>query len=339
MKRPTIADIARRAGVSKVAVSYALNGQRGVSKETRAHIQAIADEIGWRPNSAARMLNGARSRTIGLALCRPARVLGVEPFFMELVSGIESSLAAQSYGLLLQVVADHQQEMAVYNRWWGEGRVDGAFLVDLHVDDPRVKELEAMRMPVVVIGHPESAGSLANVWSNDDGAVYETVRYLARLGHRAIARVSGPTLFHHTGIRDLAFDLACQRLGLPALKTIRTDYTGEAGAQATRDLLETETSRPTAIVYDNDIMAIAGLSVAQELRIEIPSQLSIVAWDDSPLTRVVHPPLTALTRDIAKYGAHAATRLLALIGGERGVSYEDQSPRLTPRGSTAPPAK
>ncbi|MFG1879605.1 LacI family DNA-binding transcriptional regulator [Sphaerisporangium sp. NPDC049003] len=336
MKRPTIADIARQAGVSKGAVSYALNGQPGVSASTRARILAIADEIGWRPNSAARALNGARANTVGLALCRPARFLGVEPFFMELISGIEGELSARSYALMLQVVTDHDEEMAVYRRWWGEGRIDGAILVDLHFADPRVSEMEALGMPVVVLGHPSESGSLVPVWSDDGAAVRETVEYLAALGHRRIARVAGLPKLVHTVLRDQAFGAACAELGLPEAVTVHTDYTGEEGARATRRLLSSA-SRPTAVVYDNDIMAVAGLSVAQEMRLDVPGDLSIVAWDDSPLSQVVRPPLTALTRDIPAYGGHAAQRLLSLIEGGPVAGFEDRAARLTPRGSTAPP--
>lgn len=336
MKRPTIADIARRAGVSKGAVSYALNGQPGVSEATRARILAIAKEIGWRPNIAARALNGARAHAVGLALCRPARTLGMEPFFMELISGIEAELSARSYALLLQVVADHGAEMAVYHRWWGEGRVDGAFLVDLHVDDPRVPETESLGMPAVVIGHPSAAGSLVPVWADDSASVQETVGYLAALGHRRISRVAGLPRLVHTTIRDRAFTDACTRLGLTGHTILHTDYTGEEGARATRRLLSSP-DRPTAIVYDNDIMAVAGLAVAQEMRLDVPSDLSIVAWDDSPLCQVVRPPLTGLSRDIPAYGAHAAQRLLALIDGGKPGPLQDEAPRLTPRGSTAPP--
>ncbi|MER5422634.1 LacI family DNA-binding transcriptional regulator [Streptosporangium roseum] len=336
MKRPTIADIARRAGVSKVAVSYALNGQAGVSEATRATIMAIAAEIGWRPNSAARALNGARAHTIGLALCRPARVLGMEPFFMELISGIEGELSVRSYALMLQIVADHDQETAVYQRWWGEGRVDGAFLLDLHFADPRVTGLETLGMPAVVIGHPSESGSLASVWSDDGAAVRETIEYLAALGHRRVARVAGLPKLVHTAMRDRAFTASCDDLGLTGHVTVHTDYTGEEGARATRRLLSSPT-RPTAIVYDNDITAMAGLCVAQEMGLDVPRDLSIVAWDDSPLSQVVRPPLTALSRDIAAYGAHAAQRLLALIDGGTASAFEDRAARLTPRGSTGPP--
>jgi DNA-binding LacI/PurR family transcriptional regulator len=336
VKRPTIADIARRAGVSKVAVSYALNDRPGVSPAKRAMIKAIAEEIGWRPNSAARALNGARAHSVGLAVCRPARVLGMEPFFMELISGIESVLSAQSYALMLQVVTDHDQEIEIYRRWYGEGRVDGAIMVDLHFSDPRVAALRDLRLPAVVVGHPSEAGPLVPVWSDEASAVRETVEYLAALGHRRVARVAGLPDLVHTVLRDNEFTAVCDELGLTGHAIIHTDYTGDAGARATRRLIASP-GRPTAIVYDNDIMAVAGLSVAQEMRLDVPTDLSIVAWDDSPLSQVVRPSLTALTRDIPAYGANAARTLLSLIAGDPVTGFEDAAARLVPRGSTAPP--
>ena len=93
MKRPTIADIARRAGVTKAAVSFALNGQPGVSAATRERILAIAGEIGFQPNSAARALSDGRAGAFGLIIDRPARTLGVEPYFTQLISGIQAELS------------------------------------------------------------------------------------------------------------------------------------------------------------------------------------------------------------------------------------------------------
>lgn len=336
MKRPTIADIARRAGVSKVAVSYALNDRPGVSPAKRAAIKAIAEEIGWRPNSAARALNDARAHSVGLTLCRPARILGVEPFFMELISGIESELSGRSYALMLQVATRPDQEIEIYRRWWGEGRVDGAILVDLRFADPRIPALKDLGLPAVVIGHPSQAGALTPVWSDDAAAIRETVEYLRALGHRGIARVAGLPELVHTVLRDQAFTAACRDLGVEHHTIMHTDYTGEEGARATRRLVS-RPDRPTAIVYDNDIMAVAGMSAAHELRLRVPDDLSIVAWDDSPLCQVVRPALSALTRDIPAYGAHAARALLGLIAGERVAGVRDEPPRLTPRGSTAPP--
>ncbi|WP_433391038.1 LacI family DNA-binding transcriptional regulator [Micromonospora sp. KLBMP9576] len=338
MKRPTIADVARRAGVSKGAVSYALNGQPGVSAATRQRILAIAAEIGFNPSRAARSLSGATADAVGLALCRPARTLGIEPFFMELISGVEAELSARSYALTLQVVADQEAEVAVYRRWWGERRVDGVLVCDLRADDQRVPALEALGLPAVVIGGPAGTGGLASVWSDDAAALVETVEYLAALGHRRIARVGGLPALLHTEIRTEAFARACRRLGLADAVTVASDYTGDEGARATRRLLSAAgDARPTAVIYDNDVMAIAGLSVAQEMGLAVPTDLSIVAWDDSPLCQLVHPPLTALGRDIPAYGAHAARQLLAVIGGAPAGRIQDETAHLTPRGSTAPP--
>jgi DNA-binding LacI/PurR family transcriptional regulator len=104
MARPTIADIAERAGVSKGAVSFALNGRPGVSEETRRRILAVADEMNWRPHRAARSLGNSRAGAVGLILSRPARTLGLEPFFGQIVSGLQAGLAEDGTALQLLVV-------------------------------------------------------------------------------------------------------------------------------------------------------------------------------------------------------------------------------------------
>lgn len=337
MRRPTIGDIARRAGVSKGAVSYALNGRPGVSEETRRRILRIAAEIGWQPSSAARALSDGRADVLGLVVDRPARTLGLEPFFMQLISGIEGALSARSVGLLLHMTEDQRAEIDIYRRWWAQRRVDGVILVDLRLEDPRVEALEELRMPAVVIGGPEGAGSLPAVWSDEAEAIHSVVRYLAALGHRSIGRVAGPATLRHTDVRTRAMEKIGAGLGVETV-TINTDYSGEEGANATRSLLSRCSRRPTAIIYDNDVMAVAGLAVAQEMGIPVPDGLSIVAWDDSPLCRLVRPSLSAVSRDIAAYGAHAAECLLDVVAGRRTTGMQDATPVLVPRGSTAPPS-
>lgn len=336
MRRATIADIARAAGVSKGAVSYALNGRPGVSESTRRRILAIAAEYGWHPSSAARALSDGRAGVLGLVIDRPARTLGIESFFMQLISGIQATLSARSVGLLLQVTDDVSSELEAYRHWWAQRRVDGVIVVDLHRDDPRVGLLEQLRMPAVVIGGPQGLGSLPGVWSDDGAATTSVVEYLAALGHRRIARVAGLSNLWHTALRTQALADAAGRLGLTEMPTIHTDYTGDEGARATRALLSRRPA-PTAIIYDNDVMAVAGVAVAHEMGVAIPRELSVVAWDDSPLCQLVHPQLSALGRDIAAYGAHAAASLLDLVGGAEVGSYQDATPRLIPRGSTAAP--
>ncbi|WP_225846649.1 LacI family DNA-binding transcriptional regulator [Streptomyces sp. HPF1205] len=332
VKRPTIADIAQAAGVSKGAVSYALNGKAGVSQQTRERILEIAARMGWHPSSAARALSDGRAGAIGLVVDRPATVLGIEPFFMQLISGVETGLAATTTALLLQVTEDARAEEAAYRRWWGERRVDGVLLVDLRDDDPRLGLLGELGLPAVVVGH---APGVPSVWIDDAAAVRETLAYLAAMGHRRIARVAGPAHFVHTRERTESFDRAAEELGLSGVTCVHTDYSGEAGARATRRLLS-GARRPTAIVYDNDVMAVAALSVTQEMGIAVPGELSIVAWDDSELCRLVHPALTAVSRRVPEYGHRAASALLQLVDGAAVPDILLDPPVLVPRGSTAP---
>jgi DNA-binding LacI/PurR family transcriptional regulator len=340
-RRVTIADIAAAAGVSKGAVSYALNGRPGVSDTTRANILAIAADMGFVPNRAARSLSVASAQTVGIALRRTARTLGIEPYFMELISGIETTLSAGSFGLTLQIVDTVEDELDTYRRWWAERRVDGVFLCDVGTDDRRLDAVADLGLPAVAVGGPLDGARIPAVWHDDAGPCRDLLEYLHALGHRRVARVAGLPRLLHTAVRDRACTETAAGLDFDSVTTFHSDYTGEQGARITRRLLSAA-KRPTAIVYDNDVMAVAGLGVAHELGLHVPEQLSIVAWDDSPLCRLTHPALTSLSRDIPAYGATCAETLLRLVGAEapglesRAFSVQCRPAQLSPRGSTGP---
>ncbi|MGI4894230.1 MAG: LacI family DNA-binding transcriptional regulator, partial [Janthinobacterium lividum] len=128
MRRPTISDIARLAGVSKASVSYALNDLPGVSGPTRERVREAARDLGWRPSAAARSLSNAQADAVGLAVARDVGLLGEEPYYMRLLAGMESVLAAEGYSLLLTVVPDVERAVEVMRTWWAERRVDGVLL-------------------------------------------------------------------------------------------------------------------------------------------------------------------------------------------------------------------
>ncbi|GHD03118.1 LacI family transcriptional regulator [Streptomyces violarus] len=335
--RVTIKDVAAHAGVSKGAVSLAFNHKPGLSEATRDRIFQAARELGWAPNLTARTLAGSRVDVVGLAVCRPARVLGLEPWYMEFVSGVESVLAEHSCSLLLRLVRNMDEEIGVQESWWRGRQIGGSILVDFRADDPRVGLAERLGLPVVAVGHPSLTGGLTSVWTDDATAVTEAVRYLAALGHRRIARVGGTAALGHTTIRTAAFDEAAGALA--GAWQVATDFSGDAGARATRSLLTASApDRPTAIVYDNDIMAVAGLSVAAEMGLRVPDDVSLLAWDDSQLCRLTHPTLSAMSHDVHGFGAEVARTLFGVITGEGAAgSHPVPTPVLTPRGSTAPP--
>jgi DNA-binding LacI/PurR family transcriptional regulator len=336
VKRPTIADVAKRAGVTKAAVSFALNDQPGVSAATRERILAIAAEVGFQPSSAARALSDGRANAFGLVIGRPGRLLGVEPYFMQLISGIQAELARQRMTLLFTLAEDHEAEMALHRAWWAQRRVDGVFLVDLQSDDPRVPVLESLRMPAFAMGAPQAAGSLPAVSLNIQAAAALIIGHLADLGHRRIGRVTGLPRYWHTQARTAALAEAAARAGIE-ITAAEADYSGPAGARATRELLSLRPGPPTAILYDNDVMAVAGLGEAQRLGVQVPAGLSIVAWDDSALCELVYPALTALRHDVAGVGAEAARRLGRLAAGTPAEGFAEPAPTLMPRASTAPP--
>ncbi|QIK05255.1 LacI family transcriptional regulator [Streptomyces sp. ID38640] len=354
-RRPTIKDIARRAGVSESAVSFALNDRPGVSQDTRARVRRVAEELGWQANSAARALSGERAGAMGLVLARPAQTLGVESFFLQLVSGIQEVLSARQIALLFQVVEDLDAERALYRRWWAERRVDGVLVVDPRTADPRPELLAALGLPAVVVGGPATPGPdpaepatepattpphplLSTVWADDAKAMARVLDHLYGLGHRRIVHIAGLPGLAHTARRIQSLRTEADRRGLDRrqVHSVTTDYSDAEGAEATRRLLDSARP-PTALIYDNDVMAVAGASVAAGRGIPVPGALSIVAWDDSALCRVTHPRLTALVRDTPGFGRLAAQELLAVLDGGPLRTVQGELPHLEARESTATP--
>ncbi|GAA1272773.1 LacI family DNA-binding transcriptional regulator [Kitasatospora nipponensis] len=342
VRRSTMKDIARQAGVSESAVSFALNGRPGVSEATRERVRRVAEELGWQASTAARSLSGEGTATVGLVLARPARALGMESFFLQLVAGIQQVLAQRQLGLLFQVVEDLPAECATYRRWWAEHRVDGVLLVDPRTEDPRLDLLDSLAMPTVVIGgrpgHQGSAPTVAHLWVDDSAAMALVVDYLYRLGHRRIAHVAGLPELAHTQRRIHSLRTEADRLGLPGAHSLTTDYSEAEGAAATRRLLDGP-QPPTAIVYDSDVLAAAGAAVATERSLTVGRGLSVVAWEDSVLCRMAQPPLTALARDAVALGRTAAEQLTGLLDTGTPGLVQFEAPRLIVRESTsaAPP--
>ncbi|WP_456823916.1 LacI family DNA-binding transcriptional regulator [Cellulomonas sp. P5_E12] len=270
---------------------------------------------------------------VGLVLARPARMLGFEPFFMELVGGIEESLAGESRSLLLHVVPDHEAEIRTYRRW-GEGKlVDAVVVVNVALEDSRLDVLSELGIPTVVVGGPRPDLPFANVWIDNAEAMRTAVQHLVGLGHRRLARVSGPRGLAHTQARTEAFTGECARLGAHGT-VVEGDYGEESGTRATRALLG-RGAPPSAIIYDNDVMAVAGLGVAHEMDVAVPERLSLLAWDDSALCRLSHPALSAMSLDVHAMGVQVADCVLNLLASGTVRSYTAPLPRLVTRGTTS----
>ena len=193
-------------------------------------------------------------------IARPPEILRADAFFPSFIAGLETVLSTRGHALLLQV-AEHDDD-AAYRRLVQEGRVDGVFVTDLQVDDARPALLEELGLPAVVIGphldeKPRARQSSLGV--DDAPGIRAAVEHLVGLGHTRIAHVSGPQHMVHGRSRREAWSKALRDAGLPEGPCVEADFSAESGARAMRELLDLA-DRPTAVVFANDLMAMAGLS-------------------------------------------------------------------------------
>ena len=333
-RKPTIADVARRANVSKGAVSFALNGRPGVSPETRARILETAANLGWTPSSSARALSTARASAVGLVMARSPELLGADPFFPPFIAGVESVLAEHGQALVLQVVHEGEAELQSYRRLAASARVDGVFLIDLRVDDPRPDLLRELGLPTVLVGRCRQSGNAPLVTLDDRAGITAAVEHLIALGHRRIAHVAGPERFVHGTDRRQAWADALTAAGLPPAPCIVSDFSAAGGATATAELLSLD-ERPTAIVYANDLMATAGLTVLAQNGLSVPEDISITGFDDTELASHLAPPLTSIRADVLGWGRQSAQTLLAVTAGESAPDVDLPPASLVVRHSTA----
>ncbi|RAN76126.1 hypothetical protein B5P43_24330 [Bacillus sp. SRB_336] len=323
----TIAGLAGRLGMSKASVSYALNGQPGVSEPTRARVLALAAELGWYPSSSARALSQSRSDAVGIVLARSPEEVGSESFYMNVLAGIEAVLSEHDMNLMLRMVtpSPSRLDLDVYRRWAGERRVDGVIVFDRFSDDPRPRLLSGLRLPHVLVGAAEDADPApfgANT-TVDQGADAATVveAFRAR-GHRHIAYVSGPLGLTHEAARRAGIHSHASRLGMTAVFSA-SDYTADDGGKATTavvaGLAPGSPDFPTAIAYGNDLMAMGGLRALKRLGISVPGQLSVLSWDDSILCQLSSPSVAALARNTMELGRRSAALLLETIAGHQSA--------------------
>ncbi len=330
-KRATIAAVAARAGVSPSAVSHVFNGRPNVSEATASRIRAAADELGWRPNYASRKVSGRGGSSLGLVIARTSDTFGRDPFLMRLIAGLTAPLAEIDWSLSLTLVTTREHEEQVYVQWWGEQRVDAFLLVDVRADDPRLPLLERLGAPAVLLG--AAVSEVVPAVTVADQSAFETVLdHLVGLGHRHIARVSsGPDLVHSRA-RDDRFTAAASTRGVV---TSSTSWPAEA-SDPVSTLLRDLPSDVTALVVDNETVAAEIVAHAPEVGVDVPGRLSVLAWEDSWVSTLVRPRLTALDAPVEESARTAVAMLSELVRGDVVDSRLVGERRLTVRESTGP---
>jgi DNA-binding LacI/PurR family transcriptional regulator len=269
---------------------------------------------------------------IGLVLTGSAARVGVEPFFMELIAGMEEALAPGGSTVLLLVVPDLAAELATYRRWADDRTVEAVVVVNLVHDDVRPAHVAGLGLPAVLAGkHP---GPYAKVVTDDAGAMTTAIEMLSGLGHRVVGRVSGPADLLHTAERTSAIRAAGARRGVEVM-IVEGDYSAEDGVRGLRELLASSPA-PTAIVFDNDVMAVAAEQELIRSGVSVPGQISLLACDDSPLCELAVPPLSALSTDVHEHGLTLGRAVLDLLRGAPGREHAGPLISIRRRESTGP---
>jgi DNA-binding LacI/PurR family transcriptional regulator len=268
---------------------------------------------------------------IGLVLTSGDARVGVEPFFLELTAGLDEVLAARAASVFLLVVPDAAAERDTYRRWAAQRSVAAVVLVNLVHGDDRPALLAELGLPAVLAGRHD--GPYPAVITDDRGALTAALDVLHDLGHRVVGRVSGPAALAHTAERGAAAE--AHRL---TVHVAEGDYSAASGIEGLRELLAADPP-PTAVVFDNDVMAVAAARELAREQIPVPGRLSLVAGNDSPLCELATPPLSALGTDAHEFGRVLGDAVLAVLDGQPAPVRPAPPARVRLRESTARPAE
>jgi LacI family transcriptional regulator len=303
--RPTIRDVAERAGVSIATVSRVLNDRADVSMETRERVREVAREVGYSADPAARALASQRTRLVAVVVGDNAghRDLSLV-FFGKVLAAISRRLSHSDYeALLLQ-----SDDVGL------EHRFDAAILIGVDDDDPLVADLAAREIPLVGVDVRCNVGRAAFVGSDHADGVRLALAHLYALGHRRIAHVAGAANTVAGRDRIAAFHREASRLGLvlPDDYVREADFSSASGYREACALLALP-ERPTAIVAASDLMALAALQAIRDVGLQPAHDVAIVGFDDLEAAALAHPPLTTIRQDRQELGTVAAELAIELI--------------------------
>ena len=338
-KRPTINDVARLAGVSKKTVSRVINSVPKVSPGTAQKVNAAIEKLGFVPNFQARGLAARYSYLLGFVYDNPNAY-----YVLEMLNSFLPQCRENGFELIVHPCDYRSPEFtADIVRFARKSRVDGLVLLPpISEFDELLSELSSERVPFVRIGSREYGHSAPMVRCDDEDAAARMTTYLMDLGHDKIAFIAGHPDHASSHARLQGYKNVLQNNGM-ALRPeyiLWSKYTFQSGVERGRELLELA-DPPTAIFASNDAVACGAMHAAHDLGIDVPAELSVAGYDDSPIALQIWPSLTTLRQPVGHIGKFAAQELIKSIRGEHGDRFETiiLHPQLKVRDSTAPPRR
>lgn len=327
----TVQDIAHAAGVSVATVSRVLNSSPKVAQPTRRRVLDALDELEYAPNNLARNLRARALPVFGLVIPDVRN-----PVYTSLLRGVEDVALAGGFFVLLANTDEQPDRQTEYLRMLLAERVAGVILVPTASTrlEP-VQTLLRVGIPVLALDRPLSELDIDTVQPDRARGVWLAIEHLAAHGHRAMGLLNGPPDLVTARQRAEAFQAVLRSLELEYQPTwdVAGDFRQEGGYQAAKALLA-QSNRPTALLVANNMMALGALRAATELRMRVPDDLAIVAFDDTEWAPYLAPPLTTIAHDTQELGRMAAELLARrVVDPDRSAVTVLVPPRLVVRGS------
>lgn len=330
----TIKDVAEKAGVSTTTVSHVLNKTRFVSEDLVKRVSAAVHELNYQPSGLARSLRTKTSGTIGVIIPD-----STNPFFAEVVRGIEDCCYKQGYSVFLCNTDGDPDKEYNYIKLLREKGADGLALVSTGDDRDSLDLLNRSNIPVVIVDREVQSVNSDSVFVNNLEGGYLATRHLLDLGHRRIGCITGPSQLTPSGQRLEGYVKALEEQGIQTDKemSLRGDFKSQSGGDCLMRLMQ-QAQPPTAVFACNDIMAIGALAAARQLGVDVPSGLSLVGFDDIAVASMVIPGLTTIAQPKRELGETAANLLIRRIhSGVQSHSTTVLEPTLIIRESSTVP--
>jgi LacI family transcriptional regulator len=332
----TIRDVAEKAGVSTTTVSHVINKTRFVSEDLVKRVTEAIEALNYQPSGLARSLRTKASGTLGVIIPD-----NTNPFFAEVVRGIEDYCYKQGYSVFLCNSDGDPDKEYHYIKLLREKGVDGMVLVSTGNDRDSLELLENGKIPKVIIDREVESINTDSVLIDNLCGGYKATKHLLDLGHTRIGCITGPNQLTPSGQRLEGYNKALKekRITFESELIETGDFKSQSGGECLIRLMQKD-KPPTAIFACNDIMAIGALAAARQLGIDVPNRLSLVGFDDIAMASMVVPSLTTIAQPKRELGETGATLLLERI--KRGAQEQSTiilEPTLIERDSSVPLSK
>jgi len=330
--KPTIHDVAKRAGLSVVTVSRVLNNVPSVREENRQKVLKAIEELNYQPNAAARILAMGKTGVIGVLI--PTLD---DSFMAEVARNAEAFLEEREYFMAISLIPEMKIDWAQKSDYlFQQDRVDGFLVVSPHLEDEEkiVLELKKRRIPFVLIDNQQSNSTAPSVVADNFKGGYEATSHLIELGHQKIGHIEGTRGYLSAQERKRGYLKALEDHGINYQLVDGGAFDVRCGYEITKKWLK-EANRPTAIFAADDQVAFGVIDAAREMGLRVPGDLSVVGYDDHPFASMLHPFLTTVRQPAVEMSQKGVELLMKQIDGEarRKITYVLE-PQLIIRDST-----